>query len=102
MKSNRIFKVVSISGSYIQPFSIVWIPDNNLIRNKVIVLFSYPINSENRSVDELSEMWKSAEERGIRAAKEFIDSLMQIEAGDLNRREKRKLVREKLRELRKL
>lgn len=100
LKSNRIFRMVSVAETYIQPFSIVWIPKNELIKNRVIVIFSYPINSENRNADELSDMWKRAEERSINECNIFIDSLMKIEGGKEARFQKRKKVKERFRELR--
>ena len=99
LKSNRIFRMVSIAQAYIVPFSIVWIPQNKLIKNRVIVIISYPINSENRNADELGDMWKRAEERSINECNAFIESLLKIEEGKDSRKQKCKKARDRLREL---
>ena len=59
---------MSVSGNYVQPFSIVWIPNNKVIRNKVVITFGNPINSEDREIDELSILWRNEVESGIRKA----------------------------------
>lgn len=90
IKSNRVFRVVNSSGSYIQPFSIVWIPENKVIRNKVIVTFGYPINSEKRSVNELNEMWETVQKNNIQRSNTFIEKLLEIDTKNCNLSEKRK------------
>ncbi|MBQ8327590.1 MAG: 1-acyl-sn-glycerol-3-phosphate acyltransferase [Lachnospiraceae bacterium] len=90
LKSNRVFRVVNSSGSYIQPFSIVWIPENKVIRNKVIVTFGYSINSEKRSVNELNEMWETVQKNNIQRSNTFIEKLLEIDTKNCNLSEKRK------------
>lgn len=96
LKSSRVFKIATMTKCYLQPFSIVWIPKNKVIKNRVIVMFSYPINCENRSVDELSEMWKATVEENIQIANEFITSMDVISFGIGTRKEKQRKIREEI------
>lgn len=47
------------TDSYVQPFSIVWIPEEIGIRNKLIIIYAMPINVHNRR--EIRDLWQEVE-----------------------------------------
>ncbi|MDD6224313.1 MAG: HAD hydrolase-like protein [bacterium] len=78
LKSNRIFKLVKNSGGLVQPFSITWIPKNTGIDNRVIINYSIPINTRNKSLKEIADMWEDTVNEGIESSKELIETLNAI------------------------
>ena len=49
LKSDRVFKMAADMNGIIQPFSIVWIPENIDVPNRVIINYGLPINSRNKT-----------------------------------------------------
>ena len=66
LKSDMVFHMAKKTDSYIQPFSIVWIPREVGLRNRMIIRYSKPINTYNRSIEEVGEIWHKAVDEGIR------------------------------------
>ena len=65
LRSNRVFRMAKETDSYIQPFSIVWIPKELGGKNRLVIKYSKPINPYNRSSREIGELWKETVEEGI-------------------------------------
>lgn len=75
LKSNRVFRMAVETDSYVQPFSIVWIPDELRIPNKLIIIYSMPINVHNRDKREVRDLWREVEICNINRANELIDNM---------------------------
>lgn len=65
LRSNRVFRMAKETDSWIQPFSIVWIPKELGLKNRLIIRYSKPINTYNRSSKEVGEIWLEAVNEGI-------------------------------------
>ncbi len=76
LKSNRVFRMAVETDSYVQPFSIVWIPGELGIRNKLIIIYSMPINVHNRNKKEVRDLWQEVEIYNIRRSNELIEELL--------------------------
>lgn len=76
LKSNRVFRIAVETDSYVQPFSIVWIPDGLGIRNKLIIIYSLPINAHNRDKREVRDLWRDVEIYNINRSNELIEELL--------------------------
>lgn len=72
LKSNRVFKMAMDTGSLIVPVSVVWIPKELKIKNKVIISYGLPINGRNRTSQEVSELWQQIVNCGIETAKKMM------------------------------
>ena len=79
LKSDRVFKMAMDTDSLIIPVSVVWLPEELNVKNKVIISYGMPINSRNKTAHELSELWQEAVNYGIEAAKEMIDKNQEVE-----------------------
>lgn len=73
LKSDMIFHMAKKTDSYLQPFSIVWIPKEMGLKNRLIIRYSKPINPYNRSVEEIREIWQKAVDEGIQRSIEMIN-----------------------------
>lgn len=76
LKSNRVFRMAVETDSYVQPFSIVWIPDELGIRNKLIITYAIPINAHNREKKEVRDLWQEVEICNINRSNELIEELL--------------------------
>lgn len=76
LKSNRVFRMAVETDSYVQPFSIVWIPSEAGIRNKLIIVYSMPINVHNRDKKEVRDLWQEAEICNINRSNKLIEELL--------------------------
>lgn len=93
LQSNAIFRLIKDYDGAIETFSIVWIPKELSIKNRVIINYGIPINTRNRSVKEILNTWETMINCGIEESKSLIDELKKIDriaadAKDRNRRTK--------------
>lgn len=79
LKSDHVFRLALKENAFIQPFSIVWIPINGTIRNKVVVHFGHPINCEGRDRKSLMEMWNAELMAAIERSNKLIEKLWEID-----------------------
>lgn len=73
LKSDRVFKMAIDTDGLLIPVSVVWLPKELTVKNKVIISYGMPINSRGRTAHEVSELWQDAVNYGIEAAKEMIN-----------------------------
>lgn len=78
LKSMRVFRMATDTKSYVQPVSIVWIPKELNIKNRAILIFSNPINTNNRNKKQVKDMWQETINLNIDKSNEFIDMIAGI------------------------
>ena len=88
LKSNAIFRLIKDNGGIIETFSIVWLPKELNIKNRVIINYGIPINTRNRSVKEISNTWEEMINCGIEESKKLIDELKKIDRGEADIKER--------------
>lgn len=92
LKSDRVFRMASDMDGLIQPFSIVWIPKEIGIKNRVILNYGMPINCEERTGKETYDLWYNAVDKGIEEAKAFIRKI-----DGINGKDRKKLIEAEIR-----
>lgn len=90
LKSNGIFRLIKDNDGIIETFSIVWIPKELNIKNRVIINYGMPINTRNRNVKEISSTWEEMINCGIEASNKLIDELKKIDRGETDIKERKK------------
>ncbi|MCH5274005.1 MAG: 1-acyl-sn-glycerol-3-phosphate acyltransferase, partial [Lachnospiraceae bacterium] len=90
LKSNRIFRLIKDNDGIIETFSIVWIPKELNIKNRVIINYGMPINTRNRNVKEILNTWEEMINCGIEESNKLIDELNKIDRGKIDIKERRK------------
>lgn len=80
LKSLRIFRMTCDTESYLQPVSIVWIPKELNIKNRVILIFSHPINTRNRNKKEVKDIWQETINLNINKSNQFIKEIENLES----------------------
>lgn len=93
LKSDRVFKMAADMNGLIQPFSVVWIPNDIDIPNRVIINYGLPINSRNKSSKELSEMWHEAVDSGIEESKLLISKISDVEKSESDKEKRTEKVK---------
>ena len=93
LKSDRVFKMAADMNGIIQPFSVVWIPENIDVPNRVIINYGLPINSRNKTSKELSEIWQCTVNEGIEDAKKLIEEMANIDRQETSKEEKSKKIK---------
>lgn len=66
LQSDRVFRMAIKTDSFVQPFSIVWAPQEITAKNRVVIMFSKPINTYNRSKKEVIDIWSESVNKNIR------------------------------------
>ena len=73
-----MLKIIKDNEGLIQPFSIVWLPKDLEVENRVIINYGIPINTRNRSVKEIATMWDDVVEFDIELSKKLIEDIKTI------------------------
>ncbi len=100
LKSNRIFRLVKAEDGFIQPFSIVWVPDNLDVENKAIVNYGFPINTRNKDIKEISLMWNQVVDSQIEESNSLIEQMRKINETITDKEEKNKEVKKLVKQFR--
>lgn len=79
------------TDAWIIPISIIWIPKEAKIKNKVIVNFREPYKSNGMSPNEAAEIWYSSIRSGLEENKKIIKNLQEIEGIILSEEEQKTL-----------
>lgn len=91
LKSNRVFRLVKDNEGIIQPFSIVWLPKDLDIENRVIVNYGTPINTRNKSAKEISTMWNEIVDEDIELSKRLIEEIKDVSDVASNKEKNKKI-----------
>ena len=75
LKSSRAFKMAVKHGALVQPVATVWIPKRYKIPNRVMVVFSPPINTVGMTVSDVAEQWHDTINLDIEKIKRFIEDI---------------------------
>ena len=92
LKSMRVFRMATDTDSYVQPVSIVWIPKELNIKNRVILIFSHPINTNNRNKKQVKDIWQETINLNINKSNEFINMISTIPEEERTDEKVKKLV----------
>ena len=83
LKSNQAFKIAENGKAIVRPVSIVWIPKELNIENKVIISFLKPIHTEGLKAKEISEKWQESMNASIDAMNKIVSEMSKIASGEL-------------------
>lgn len=93
LKSNRIFRLVKDNEGIIQPFSVVWLPKDLSVENRVIINYGTPINTRNKNINEISSMWDESVNSGIESSKKLINDMKCVVENYDNNAEKQQKIK---------
>lgn len=74
----ELLRLAERNDAWVQPVSVVWIPKNSNIKNRVIINFRTPFKVGGMSKDEASAMLIDAMQSGIDENKKIINDLQEI------------------------
>ncbi len=93
LKSDRVFKMAVDMNGLIQPFSVVWIPKELDVPNRVIINYGLPINSRNKTAKEISELWHETVDSGIEESKELISRISKVDTEEFDKDRKKEKIK---------
>lgn len=90
LASDVIFSIARHNNAWLQPFSVVWTPEDIHIPNKVVLIFHKAIETTGMSVNEIKQQWYEAVNGGIDRTKELFEEIRKIELGTTDEGEKKR------------
>lgn len=79
VKSMRSFKFALENKSWVEPVSIVWVPDMAKIENKTIIKYDKPVNINGLTLIEVCKKWIDVTNQNIDEINAIVDELIKTE-----------------------